>query len=48
MAAVYGAVFTVTAGGVAAVAVAGLWRVLFPKMSKTKKLEAPDLTQDLN
>jgi MFS family permease len=48
MAAVYGAVFTVTAGGVAAVAVAGFWRVLFPKMSKTKKLEAPDLTQDLN
>ena len=46
MAAVYGAVFTVTAGGVAAVAVAGLWRVFFPKMSKTRKLEAPDLDQD--
>lgn len=46
MAAIYGAVFTVTAGGAAAVAVAGLWRVLFPKMSKTQKLEAPDLPQE--
>jgi len=43
MAAIYGAVFTVTAGGVAAMGVAGLWRILFPKMSKTRKLEAPDL-----
>ena len=42
MAAVYGAVFTVAAGGAAAVGIAGLWRVLFPKMSKTRKLEAPD------
>ena len=42
MAAVYGAVFTVAAGGVAAVGVAGLWRILFPKMSKTRKLEAPE------
>ena len=42
MAAIYGAVFTVAAGGVAAIGVAGLWRVLFPKMSKTRKLETPD------
>ncbi len=46
MAAIYGAVFTVAAGGAAAVGVAGLWRVLFPKMSKTRKLEAPNLGQD--
>ena len=42
MAAIYGAVFTVAAGGAAAVGVAGLWRILFPKMSKTRKLEAPE------
>ncbi|MEP4050670.1 MAG: MFS transporter [Litorimonas sp.] len=42
MAAVYGAVFTVAAGGAAAMGVAGLWRVLFPKMSRTRKLEAPE------
>jgi len=46
MAAIYGAVFTVTAGGAAAIAVAGLWRVLFPKMSKTQKLEAPYSRQE--
>ncbi len=43
MAAVYGAVFTVAAGGVAAVGIAGAWRFLFPKISKTRKLEAPEL-----
>jgi len=43
MAAIYGAVFTVTAGGMAAIGVAGLWRIIFPKMSKTRKLEAPNL-----
>ena len=43
MAALYGAVFTVAAGGAAAMGIAGLWRVLFPKMSKTRKLEVPDL-----
>lgn len=43
MAAIYGAVFTVTVGGVAAIGVAGAWRFLFPKMSKTRKLENPDL-----
>jgi sugar phosphate permease len=41
MAAIYGAVFTVVAGGAAAMGVAGLWRMIFPKMSKTRKLEAP-------
>lgn len=46
MAAVYGAVFTVTAGGVAAVAVAGLWRGLFPKMSRISKLESPISDED--
>ena len=46
MAAIYGTVFTVAAGGAAAVGVAGLWRVLFPKMSTTRKLEAPDLTDE--
>ncbi len=43
MAVAWGAVFTVTAGGVAAIGVAGLWRIVFPKMAKTRKLEAPDL-----
>lgn len=42
MAALYGAVFTVAAGGVAAMSVAGLWRIIFPKMSKTQKLETPN------
>jgi len=46
MAAVWGAVFTVTAGGIAAVGVAALWRVIFPKMSQTRKLDAPDLSQE--
>jgi hypothetical protein len=43
MAALYGAVFTVAAGGVAAMGIAGAWRFLFPKMAKTRKLEGPDL-----
>lgn len=42
MAALFGAVFTVTIGGVAAIGIAASWRFLFPKMSKTGKLEAPD------
>ena len=45
MAALYGAVFTVAAGGVAAMGIAGAWRFLFPKMSKTRKLEGPDLQE---
>ena len=43
MAAIYGAVFTVAAGGIAAMGIAGAWRFLFPKMSKTRKLEGPEL-----
>ena len=43
MAAIYGAVFTVAVGGAAAIGVAGAWRFLFPEMSKTRKLETPDL-----
>lgn len=46
MAAVYGAVFTVAAGGAAAVGVAALWRGLFPEMSRTRKLEAPELSEE--
>ncbi len=42
MAAIYGAVFTVAAGGAAAIAVAGVWRFLFPEMSKTRRLEGPE------
>ena len=45
MAALYGAVFTVAAGGVAAMGIAGAWRFLFPKMSKTRKLEGPELNE---
>ena len=45
MAAIYGAVFTVAAGGVAAIGIAGAWRFLFPKMSKTRKLEGPELNE---
>ena len=45
MAALYGAVFTVAAGGVVAMGIAGAWRFLFPKMSKTRKLEGPDLDE---
>lgn len=46
MAAIYGAVFTVVAGGAAAMAVAGLWRIAFPKMSKTRKLNAPERLEE--
>ena len=42
-AALFGAVFTVTAGGIAAIAVAGLSAILFPQMAKIRSLtEAPD------
>lgn len=46
MAAVYGAVFTVAAGGAAAVGIAGLWKFLFPKMSQTRKLDAAHLSEE--
>ena len=42
MAAAYGAVFTVVAGGVAAIGVAGLWAAVFPSLRKTQKLETPE------
>ena len=45
MAAAYGAVFTVAAGGIAAIGVAGLWAALFPSLRKTQRLEAPEETQ---
>jgi len=42
MAAAYGAVFTVTAGGVAAVGVAAIWAKAFPSIRKTRQLTPPD------
>lgn len=39
MAAVYGAVFTVTAGGIAAIGVAALWAKIFPRLRQTNTLE---------
>jgi MFS family permease len=45
MAAAFGAVFAVTAGGVAAIGIAGLWMYLFPKLREARYLdEAPGLT----
>ena len=42
MAAAYGAVFTVVAGGFAAVGVAALWAKMFPALLNTRHLEEPD------
>ena len=42
MAAAYGAVFTVVAGGVAAIGVAGVWAAMFPSLRKAQRLEAPE------
>ncbi|UTW54797.1 MFS transporter [Kordiimonas sp. SCSIO 12610] len=39
MAAAYGTVFTVTAGGAAAVAVAGLWAKMFPELRNAQTLD---------
>ena len=39
MAAVYGAVFTVTAGGIAAIGVAAVWAKLFPRLRQTNTLD---------
>jgi len=39
MAAVYGAVFTVAAGGIAAVGVAALWAKAFPRLRQTNSLD---------
>ena len=46
MAAIYGAVFTVAAGGAAAVGIAGLWKFLFPKMSQTRMLDSTHLSEE--
>jgi len=43
MAAAYGAIFTVTAGGMAAIGVAALWAKAFPVIRQTRRLEPPDL-----
>lgn len=43
MAALYGAVFAVTAGGFAAMGVATAWRVIFPDLAKIRKLQAPEV-----
>ncbi len=45
MAAVFGAVFTVTAGGIAAVGIAGLWMYLFPKLRQTQHLDHADIEE---
>jgi MFS family permease len=42
MATFYGAVFTVTAGGIAAIGVAGLWAYMFPGLRKARHLDGPD------
>ena len=42
MAAAYGTVFTVVAGGAAAVGVTALWIKLFPGLYKTRHLDGPD------
>jgi len=42
MAAAYGAVFTVTAGGVAAMGVSAIWAKAFPQLRNTQRLDAPD------
>lgn len=42
MAAAYGAVFTVTAGGIAAMGVAAIWAKAFPQLRNTQRLDVPD------
>lgn len=42
MAAAYGTVFTVVAGGIAAIGVAGLWTRLFPSLYEASSLDGPD------
>jgi len=42
MAAAYGAVLTVTGGGIAAMGVAAIWAKLFPDLRKARYLEAPE------
>ena len=40
MAAVYGAVFTVVGGGMAAIGVAAIWAKIFPSLSQTRSLDS--------
>ncbi|MDA8708791.1 MFS transporter [Hellea sp.] len=42
MAAAYGAVLTVTGGGIAAMGVAALWAKMFPSLRQARHLEAPE------
>lgn len=42
MAAAYGAVLTVTGGGIAAMGVAGIWAKMFPRLRTARYLEVPD------
>lgn len=44
MAAAYGAVFTVTAGGIAAIGISAIWASVFPTIRKTRHLEPPSHT----
>jgi len=46
MAAAYGAVLTVTGGGIAAMGVAAIWAKLFPELRKARYLEAPEDLED--
>ena len=47
MAAVYGAVFTVVGGGLAAAGVAGMWAKAFPSLRNTRSLDSvPDFKRD--
>ena len=42
MAAAYGAILTVTGGGIAAMGVAAIWAKMFPELRKARYLEAPE------
>ena len=42
MAAAYGAILTVTGGGIAAMGVAAIWAKLFPDLRKARYLEAQE------
>ena len=46
MAAAYGAVLTVTGGGIAAMGVAAIWAKMFPTLRKARYLEAPEDLED--
>ncbi|RKQ69486.1 putative MFS family arabinose efflux permease [Litorimonas taeanensis] len=43
MAAAFGAVFAVTAGGIAAIGIAGLWIILFPKLRQAQYLHKAEI-----